>query len=186
MSVIYARTKKNRNCDREYVNVIQELYPSSPSCNHFYVCISMEKETFVQEEIRGFWKLSFVATLYFLVDWVLQRWERFIICMKVNKVSVRPLAITSGRQSDRLLLSRLKIAREDNLYWPYLAPRYIVRGPVFVTLRPACRAGPQMTHAKVNYTLKGFNIMKCSICMSSRPDALLTTGPRVSLRFPVA
>lgn len=29
-----------------------------------------------------------------------------------------------------------------------------------------------MTHAKVNYTLKGFNIMKRSICMRGRPAAL--------------
>lgn len=50
----------------------------------------------------------------------------------------------------------------------------------------ACaQAVPQMTHAKVNYTLKGFNIMKRSICMRGRPAALPhhdTTVLRVSLR----
>lgn len=53
------------------------------------------------------------------------------------------------------------------------------------------QAGSQMTHAKVNYTLKGFNIMKRSICMREERLACrfahhtsTRSAPRVSLCVP--
>lgn len=85
-----------------------------------------------------------------------------------------------------------KIVREDNVY----RARAIDSAGLLSLGRRCCRedplssvacaqAVPQMTHAKVNYTLKGFNIMKRSICMRGRPAALPhhdTTVLRVSLR----
>lgn len=44
-----------------------------------------------------------------------------------------------------------------------------------VLLWRGAQAGSQMTHAKVNYTLKGFNIMKRSICMREEASLPLCT-----------
>lgn len=65
-----------------------------------------------------------------------------------------------------------------------LGRRCCREGPLSSVAR--AQAVPQMTHAKVNYTLKGFNIMKRSICMRETGPAALphhdTTVLRVSLR----
>lgn len=67
----------------------------------------------------------------------------------------------------------MKIAREDNVYQAgvlsVLSAAIFslddVTEPSVLLWWRGAQAGSQMTHAKVNYTLKGFNIMKRSICM---------------------
>lgn len=97
--------------------------------------------------------------------WYIKRATRIvhIKCIKVNKVHVRSFAISS------VVAGAWKSPHEDNVYRALSSCRdiYIYIRIVLSSSSAASRASPQMTHAKVNYTLKGFNIMKCSICMSS-------------------
>lgn len=99
---------------------------------------------------------------------------------------------TAGRRYAKKGLVAIKVWRKQNFREKIVRQDNVYRGRALSTLcagllslgRRCCRernplssvacaqAVPQMTHAKVNYTLKGFNIMKRSICMRGRPAAL--------------